>query len=268
MFKSLFRIFILAISMLLFQTASAAGVTVHEVYQAAESGHVREALSMMDKVLSEHPTSAQAHYVEAELLARVGELDKARGEFSKARELNPALSFAKPTAVQGLQEKLYGSNALETDRSPARGFPWGATIMVGLLVLSAVLFVRSLRQRAAAQSAAFGNLPPATNYGPGYGPAYPPSSGGLGGGSLGGGILGGLATGAAIGAGMVAGEALASRIMDGGEHHQSANDHASNHIEPDVNQDMGGNDFGLNDSSSWDDGGGSFGGDIGGGDWS
>ncbi|MES1196631.1 MAG: tetratricopeptide repeat protein [Steroidobacter sp.] len=263
MFKSMLRFFIVAVSLLMIQpVASAANISVQEVYQAARSGHMKEALSMMDQVLSEHPNSAQAHFVEAELLARGGEMDKARDEFSKARELNPGLTFEKPAAVQALQQQLYPSNLLQSDSvTRSRGISLAPFIVIGLLVLSVVLFIRS-RQRAAMQNAMYNNVPPpgyGSGYGPGYGPGYPPSGGGLGSS-----ILGGLATGAAVGAGMVAGEALASRLMDGGENHHSSND-----VHPDVNQDMGGNDFGLNDSSSWDaGGGGDFGGDIGGGDWS
>jgi hypothetical protein len=78
-------------------------------------------------------------------------------------------------------------------------------------------------------------------------------------------ILGGLATGAAIGAGMVAGEALANRVM--GNHDEHTFGDVPHSDMNDVNHDMGGNDFGLNDASSWDAGSGSdFG--SGGGDWS
>jgi len=253
--------------------AFAASITVHDVYQTAASGHVQEALTMMDQVLAEHPNSAQAHFVEAELLARSGEKERARSEFSKARQLNPALTFAKPSAVQALQMQLYGSTgervANDTRESNAQAssfhFPWGAAIMFGLLILSVVLFVRSIRQRAAIQQgpSAFGNAP--TNYGPGYMPNGP----GVGGG-MGSSILGGLATGAAVGAGLVAGEALANHFIDGHDGHSSGNlPHSNADGLSNVNHDMGGSDFGINDSSSWDAGSsGDFGGDLGGGgDW-
>ena len=87
------------------------------------------------------------------------------------------------------------------------------------------------------------------------------------GGGIGSGILGGLATGAAVGAGVVAGEALMHRVLDG--HHSDgpiapAEAGTWENAQPQPDQyDMGGNDFGLSDTSSWDDG--SVGG---GGDWS
>lgn len=46
--------------------------TMHQVYLAAEAGKFNEAQSMMDKVLLDHPNSAKAHFVEAELLAKRG----------------------------------------------------------------------------------------------------------------------------------------------------------------------------------------------------
>jgi hypothetical protein len=83
---------------------------------------------------------------------------------------------------------------------------------------------------------------------------------------MGGGILGGLATGAAVGAGIVAGEALANRFMDGGHRSEQVGTERVDATPPatDWDNNMGGNDFGLNDNSSWDDGG--AGGDMG-GDW-
>jgi hypothetical protein len=78
---------------------------------------------------------------------------------------------------------------------------------------------------------------------------------------MGSGIAGGLASGLAVGAGVVAGEELARHFLDRDGNPvpaPSGNEYPSN-----PNADMGGNDFGLNDASSWDDGG--SGGDIGGG---
>ncbi|HEV7392178.1 MAG TPA: tetratricopeptide repeat protein, partial [Burkholderiales bacterium] len=73
------------------------------------------------------------------------------------------------------------------------------------------------------------------------------------------------ATGAAVGAGVVAGEALAHRLGGG----TAGRDPVP--PAPDApassSDDMGGNDFGISDGSSWDDAGG--GGDLGSGsDWS
>jgi hypothetical protein len=96
----------------------------------------------------------------------------------------------------------------------------------------------------------------------------PYGAGGMGpiptaGGGIGSGILGGLATGAAVGAGVVAGEAFMNHVFDG--NHSAENPvRPENDLTPSPSQyDMGGDDFGVSDTSSWDDSGSS-----GGGDWS
>jgi hypothetical protein len=82
---------------------------------------------------------------------------------------------------------------------------------------------------------------------------------------MGSGIAGGLASGLAIGAGVVAAEEVARHFLDRPDGALPAT------VEPTpANGDMGGNDFGVSDTSSWDDGGGSADADFGGGggDWS
>jgi hypothetical protein len=102
---------------------------------------------------------------------------------------------------------------------------------------------------------------------PGYGqPGYGQAPG------MGSRVMGGLATGVAVGAGVMAAEAIGRNLM-GHERHPDGNTGnaiASNDYAPvpDNNYDMGGQNFGVNDGGSWDDGGGTFsGGDVGGGDW-
>jgi hypothetical protein len=80
-------------------------------------------------------------------------------------------------------------------------------------------------------------------------------------------MLGGLATGAAMGAGVVAGEALMHRIMGDDQRSGLASTPGFDATpvyepQPDPSYDMGGQDFGLNDAGSWDDGG-----SAGGDDW-
>lgn len=89
------------------------------------------------------------------------------------------------------------------------------------------------------------------------------------GGGLGGRIMGGVATGLAVGAGVMAAEAIGRNLM--GSHNPAAPTGTPNNLTNNdfqaiaPNSDMGGQNFGINDTSSWDDGG-SF--DVGaGGDW-
>jgi hypothetical protein len=250
-------------------TAFAADPTLHEVYQAAEAGNYREAQAMMDQVLRDHPNSAKAHFVEAELLAKQGRLASAQAELATAERLDPGLSFASPRAVQELKARLASSPGLLGQPSAhllpsamGGGFPWGALLVVLGLVAVIAFAVSRLRQRStdAAQRAAF------PSYGAGAGAAQPYGAGGVGPvaptGGMGSGILGGLATGAAVGAGVVAGEALMHRVLDG---HRAegplpgSQDVSSASSQP--QNDMGGDDFGVSDGS-WDENSGG-----GGDDW-
>jgi hypothetical protein len=252
---------LLAGSILAMGQSVAAEASMHDVYQAAESGHLREAQAMMQQVLRDHPNSAKAHYVEAELYAKAGQLDYASRELKTAQRLDPTMGFAKPEAVDALEAQLASSAAKSSGSASRSAFPWGYLLLGLGLIVALVLFLRALTQRNAmpAAPAPFGAAPPYGGYGPGYAPP---------GGGMGSGIMGGLVTGAAVGAGMVAGEALASRLMDGqhGSEHPDATPPSSDWDgNAGTNDNMGGNDFGVDDSSSW---GGDSGGDIGGGDWS
>src|SRR5208283_1724116 len=84
--------------------------TLDQVYQAAHSGRVDEAQRMMDKVLKEHPNSAKAHFVEAELSAKQGQMAKAEDELKTAERLKPDLSFANPQSLQDLKNRIAASH--------------------------------------------------------------------------------------------------------------------------------------------------------------
>lgn len=246
--------------------AQAAEPSLHEVYQAAESGQLAQAQSMMDQVLKAHPNSAKAHFVEAELLVRQGRLAEARTELQKAEVLAPGLPFAQPQAVQSLRSALARaaapSQALTAAPVPAShgfgGAGWGLALMgAGLAFAALVYLLRSRSQATAAPAPAYGPSSPVPAYAGAYGPGNataPAPSGGIGSG-----ILGGLATGAAVGAGMVAGQALMHRVFDephagvdpraGGQGFEPLDDRSGT---PPAGYDMGGNDFGVNDAGSWD----------------
>jgi len=263
------KVSILAVALLVGSFAAlpavAAEPTLHEVYQAAEAGRTSEALGMMDQVLRAHPNSGKAHFVEAELLAKEGKLAEAKAELANADRLAPGLTFATPQSVQALKARLNGSPATTHVANAAlappasQGLPWGLIMLVVAAIGAFFLFRRS-NQRPAG-----GGVPMAG--GPGYGPAGVGQPGGgmmPGGGGMGSGIMGGLASGVALGAGVVAGEALAHKLMDGGEHpHQAVGNNTGN--QPwDVGPDTGTQqDFGITDNSSWDSGSGGGGGD----DW-
>jgi hypothetical protein len=249
----------------------AADATLNQVYEAVHAGRLDQAQGMMTEVLRDHPDSAKAHYVEAEILARQGRHGQAQDELNRAEQLAPGLPFVSPTSVQELRGLIAGASA---PRAPiATGvpaiapaaqqssFPWGLLLiaLVGGFVIYGI--VRARRNAAMAPyGAAAGGAPYGGSAGaPSYGvpPAAPA-------GGVGSGIVGGLVTGAALGAGMVAGEALAHDLMG---RHGSGHDLPRDDAPATPVDDLGGQNFGINDAGSWDDGGGSLG--VGGGDdWS
>jgi len=266
--RSILSALVFAVAASLAVAAGAAEPTLSQVYQAAESGNLAEAQRMMNDVLRAHPDSAKAHYVEAELLAKQGRMASARDELSTAERLEPGLPFAKPQAVAALRREIGSSDSFRpvAERvGPAAGggIPWLTLAGVALVAIIVVAFLAMRRSASATLPAggSSGYIPAASGQPASASPTAPvvPAGGGMGAG-----LLGSLATGAAIGGGIVAGEALANRLFGG---HTSGEAAAAARVNeatlPDTNADLGGNDFGVADSGSWDDG---FSGGAGGGD--
>lgn len=265
--------------------------TLDQVYEAAKSGQLDKAQTMMQQVLVAHPNSAKAHYVQAELSARAGNLSRAREELANAEKLAPGLSFAKPDAVQHLRNQLAGKSSVSANANanalsvapaavapapPASSFPWGLALALGGAAIGLGIYLT--RKKAAPplapataygnglsgpQTFGMGNASPNAPYGqPPYGQApygQPAASSGLG--SR---VAGGLATGLAVGAGMMAANAIGKTLMGDGEHGSRAADQGASGNGWDAapqNADMGGQDFGIQDGGSWDDGGGGASGD-------
>jgi hypothetical protein len=252
--------------------AADADPTMHQVYEAAQSGHLDQAQKMMSQVLRDHPRSGKAHYVEAELYAKQGNYAAARAELSQAEQLEPGLPFAKPAAVQELKSELrLDSRAVAPMLAhPAASIPWGAILLlVGLIAVVWMVVRRRSSAVAPSPTGPVGGTPGGPYGGPGpyagYGAgAAPPMGGGIGSG-----IAGGLASGLAVGAGVVAGEELAHHFLDGRREGTVLPPADSAPEKAPANSDMGGSDFGVSDDESWDDssGGDGGGGDSGGGDW-
>lgn len=276
--------------------APAAGdPTIQQIYDAANGGKMTEADAMIAKVLKDHPNSAKAHFVQAELLAAQGKLDDARSALAKAKELAPDLSFAKPEAVERLTGKLDKPAPAQSRTEPSRvstpapvpvpaqtqsttgSTPWLPIALVGLLAVGYFAF----RRRVAPPAAPAPSYGPSANaagvpggypsYGPGGGnwaAAPPPAAApGMGLGSA-------LATGAAVGVGaVVAQEAVrhwmhdrsdttdrsdTSRVADSGNSEMGRSLWPSS--SPQEPERIADNDFGIADTSSWDDASGGGGG--------
>ncbi|GHC85323.1 hypothetical protein GCM10007320_30200 [Pseudorhodoferax aquiterrae] len=138
--------------------ALAADASLDQVYQAAHSGHVDQALQMMDPVLRDHPNSAKAHYVEAELLAQQGRLGPARTELATAERLAPGLPFVQEQSLQHLHRVLdqtpvaAGRTALAMPAAEAahgRPLAWGLGLAVAFGALLGWLLTRANRPRPA-----------------------------------------------------------------------------------------------------------------------
>jgi hypothetical protein len=272
--------------------AADADPTLNQVYEAAQNGHLVQAQQMMQQVLRDHPRSAKAHYVTAELDAKAGDLGAARQELSTAEALDPGLGFAKPESVRALRSELsrstrgsYAPNSYAPGgyaapaAARATSIPW----IPILLVLGVIAVIWMIVSRRRAMAYGYGPGYPAGGSLPGPGGGLPPNMGGPGypagygaagyggdpvAGGGGSGLLGSLASGAALGAGVVAGEELVRHVLEPGRGEGLAarpEEYENRPVEPAPNDNMGGNDFGVQSDSGWDDNSGGSGGDFGGG---
>ena len=270
--------------------------TLNQVYEAAQAGRLEQAQVMMQQVLVAHPGSAKAHFVQAELLARQGQMSRARESLATAEKLAPGLPFAKPASVQNLRTQLTAKQAAPATTSPAlhaaapmmappapsSPFPWGLALLLGGAAIGlGIYMLRKKSINPPATSPVFSNAQQ-----PAYAPAGAMQGGGLGGpqnfgmgnpgaqpygqpaygqqpygqpagSGLGGRVMGGLATGLAVGAGVMAAQAIGKSLMGNNEPpqpHQLDNAANNDYVPLNSNNDLGGQNFGVNDTSSWDDG--------------
>ncbi len=252
-----FIVGVFASAVLLTSNLAFAEASLPEVSQAIQSGQLAKADVMMKEVLQNHPNSAKAHYIAAELYIKEGKLDAARNAFAKAQNLAPGLPFAQAESVQRLQVQLSngsGNSVASTSSIFSNPLFWG---LIAILVVGIIIVMR----RRKAEAVQVYNAPTAN--GPYSGAPGAPGTPGAPVAGAGSGLMGSLATGAALGAGMVAGQALASHLMGDGNRANPGN------VNNDFNQ-VGGPapdapNFGVRDGSSWDDGGGSSWDDSGGG---
>lgn len=269
--------------------------TLNQVYEAAQSGRLEQAQVMMQQVLVAHPGSGKAHFVQAELFARQGKLAQAREALAMAEKLSPGLPSIKAESVQALRSQLAARTAPAVSGSgqhrsevaaPANysapapsSFPWGLALALGGGAIAIAIFLTRKKTAPAYQpqpvyanqGAMQGGLSGPQGFGmannTGSGVMQPPYGQPAGSG-LGGKIMGGVATGLAVGAGVMAAQAIGRNLM--GNHDQAGRqpDNLANNDFQAVNSnpDMGGQNFGVNDAGTWDDGGSV---DIGGGggDW-
>ena len=262
--------------------------SMNQIYATAQSGKLDDAQVMVQQVLISHPKSAKAYFVQAELYSRQGKPDRARESLATAEKYAPGLPFAKPEAVQALRSQLTARPVTHSVATPAVSYAaaqapaqssasWALPLLLaGGVMAAAYFFFRRRNPEPYAQQPAYApqnGLGGPQVFGSGGGtmqPAYPqpgypqgtPQQTGTG---LGGRIMGGVATGLAVGAGVMAAEAIGRNLMGGHSNTSAQSDRLGNNFEPiPTNTDMGGSNFGINDTS-WDDGSSADAG--GGGNW-
>jgi hypothetical protein len=262
-----------------------------EVEAAIQQGNYTLAEQDLRQAITEHPQSAKAHYLLAQVLAHEGNIGEAQKEASQAKAIDPKISFTDPAKFNHFQAELNQALAPSTGaRRPAasaREVPYAAVEqpaaqprssgsiwpwVIGAVIV--VLLFGWFRRRQ--QGVMYGNQ----GYGPqGYGAPgpqnpyggngpYPPPGyqpGPQGGSGIGGSILGGLA-GGVLGAAAVNAYENHERREEEERGGDFVSGNGSNFAPADPqdqaydqlrNQpiDMGNNDNSWDDSSS---GGGSF----------
>jgi clan AA aspartic protease (TIGR02281 family) len=80
--------------------------TIKQIYDAATTGHLDKAQEMISEVLANHPGSAKAHWVQAEIFAKAGKNNLARSEVFETERLDPGLTKFSTKAVWELKTQL------------------------------------------------------------------------------------------------------------------------------------------------------------------
>ena len=239
--------------------------TSEQIYQAAQSGHLSQAEQMIGQVLQNHPKSGKAHYVAAEVYAKEGRTADARRELNTAQELAPGLPFAKAASVSALEKEITdaGRSSFVVSPAPTRsGPPWGLLAILAAGIGLLWFLIRGRREPSPGVAySPYSPSPVAAPVGPGMGGGTVINNAPSAGSGIGSGIAGGLASGLAVGAGVVAGEELARHFLDSDRGEHVVFTPAREPVESTENSTMGGDDFGLNDGSSWDDNSGGSGDD-------
>lgn len=160
--------------------------SLKQIYDTAQSGKVAEAQVMVQQVLTLHPKSAKAHFVQAELFARQGNAARAREALAEADKLAPGLPFANAASVAALREQLavkaaagnskqaLGNTAKAAAPAPASpSFPLGLGLALGGAAIGAAIFFSRRKSTTpaapVASPSAYGNAPTNFNTNPGMG---------------------------------------------------------------------------------------------------
>ena len=109
---------------LLFSAGLAQAGAKEEIAADMRAGRWTQAEQKLDGVLRKHSENALAHFWLAEVKFEQGQIEAAKAELQKARELDPSESFAsKKTMIQRIDQAQAGAIRLETPRQEALAKP-------------------------------------------------------------------------------------------------------------------------------------------------
>ena len=120
----------LAVAFVLVSSASQAA-TLDQASALLDAGHLTQADHVMAQVLADQPHSAQAHYLDARLLAAEGKWPLAEQELELARRIDPTLGFAPEAQVQALANEVLQHRW----KNPAGFAGYGQAALAALFVL-------------------------------------------------------------------------------------------------------------------------------------
>jgi hypothetical protein len=124
--------------------------TMCQVYEAVRTGHLEQAQKMVDQALNDHPKSAKAHYIAADVDAASGNLALGRQELSIAQELAPGLPFAAPESVEELLDKLWRTPSVHAPTARSHIAAWFLWSVLAVVVIGrGVVVAFGLMKRSA-----------------------------------------------------------------------------------------------------------------------
>jgi hypothetical protein len=86
---------------------------MNQIYEAATTGHLEKAQQMITEVLANHPGSAKAHWIQAEILAKEGQKQFCTLGSARGGALEPWSHFVLSARGAGAEDSTWhiGSNA-------------------------------------------------------------------------------------------------------------------------------------------------------------
>jgi hypothetical protein len=195
-----------------------------DVEAALHQGNYQLAEQELRQAIADHPQSAKAHYILAQVLAHEGNIGDAQKEAGQAKQLDPKIGFTDPARFAHFEQELGQALApagthraasvgiATSEAQPAASRPEAAHASVWPWLIGGVIVVLLIGMYLRRQREANGgfnnggyagmrspapNAPPYSGYPPGYPPQAPPGGSGMGS-SFVGGLAGGALGAAAV----------------------------------------------------------------------